>query len=466
MGQPTDFVGMAATGTGKTAAFGIPLLEKINPSLRDIQGLVLVPTRELALQVTGQINLLGKYKGIRAVSVYGGSGYEEQLRGLRGGASIVVGTPGRVIDHLKRGSLRLEALLVLVLDEADEMISFGFKEDLEQLLKAKPAETSNVWLFSATMSREVRRVADTYLRSPQVVQVNKTEMLSSTVEQFYYMTREGNKPDVLCKLIDAAQDFYGIVFCQTKALVTDLSQFLSLRGYKVDSLHGDKDQKARERTIQAFRDKRVSLIVCTDVAARGLDVKDITHVINYSIPRELDSYVHRIGRTARSGKSGIAMSLVTPSHRGLIGRIELMTKSKMTEGRIPTRKEIGTKKVSAILEIFQSQAGFHRALGLMDDKWKQAIITMGAEEAVARFLTLTFPEIFEEREPLRLPGPAQQEERSERPERTSKRRDNASGRRGRYEHRRGGENSPPPWKKKYPAARRDDGPIKPSRPVR
>jgi ATP-dependent RNA helicase DeaD len=394
LGEPVDFLGLAGTGTGKTATFAIPLLERIEPKDKTVQALILCPTRELAVQVTGQIALLGKYKGARVVTLYGGASYNDQIHGLRQGATIVVGTPGRVIDHIDRGTLKLENLKVLVLDEADEMLSMGFKEDLEKVLEQAPRESSNVWLFSATMSREVRRVADTYLRTPKSVHVNRTEMLSAGVEQYYYPTMESNKPEILCKLIEAADDFYGLIFCQTKSLVADLTMYLNDRGYKVDCLHGDKDQTSRERTMQAFRDRKVRILVCTDVASRGLDVKDITHVINYSLPRELDSYVHRIGRTARSGKTGIAMNLVTASHRRLIFQIEQMTKTRMLEGRIPTRREIGAKKVASLLTPFQTQPLHTRALEILSEEWKTQLATMTPEEVAAHFITMMMPDIF------------------------------------------------------------------------
>ena len=403
LGDATDFLGLAATGTGKTAAFAIPMLERINPSIRAVQALILCPTRELALQVAQQVSLLGKHKGIRPVAVYGGAPYGEQIAGLRSGAQVVVGTPGRVCDHIDKGTLRLDQLQTLILDEADEMISMGFKDELEKVLSAAPREStvdqaaSNIWLFSATMSREVRRVADQYLRSPKQVQINRTEMLPTTIEQYYYPTAESNKPEILCKLIESAEDFYGLIFCQTKALVVDLTQYLHERGYKVDSLHGDKDQTARERTMQSFRDRKVTVLVCTDVASRGLDVKDITHVINYSLPRELDSYVHRIGRTGRSGKTGIAMNLVTQSHRRLIFAIENMTKTRMLEGVIPTRREIGARKVNKRLENFNDQPFFSRALEVMNEDWKTTVAAMTPEEVAARFLTMIMPDVFNEK---------------------------------------------------------------------
>ncbi|MEZ4815392.1 MAG: DEAD/DEAH box helicase [Bdellovibrionota bacterium] len=423
LGQNTDFVGLAATGTGKTAAFSIPLLERIEGSVRGVQALILCPTRELALQVAGQIDLLGKYMNVQALPIYGGSSYSDQIHGLKRGMQIVVGTPGRVIDHMERGTLKLDNLHTLILDEADEMISMGFKEELDKILSAVPKESSNIWLFSATLGREVRRVADAYLTNPKQIQINTKEVLSNTVEQYYYITRESNKPEVICKLIDAADDFYGIIFCQTKILVTELSRYLSEQGYKVDSLHGDKSQNERERTMQAFRDRKVKMLICTDVAARGLDVKDVSHVINYSLPRELDSYVHRIGRTARSGKAGLALNLVTPSHQRLIAQIERVTKSKMKEGVLPTRKDLGAKKVAAVVEKFKGQKFFQRAVDVMGDDWKEALKDMSAEEIAGRFLCLNFPEVFLDKEPTKGHSFGQHEERAPR------RRDDGGGRR-------------------------------------
>jgi len=398
LGEPTDFIGLAATGTGKTAAFSIPLIEKLDPTVKAVQALILCPTRELALQVSGQIDLLGKKKNIRALPIYGGSNYKDQLNGLKRGVSVVVGTPGRVVDHILRGTLVLDKLTTLILDEADEMISMGFKDDMDVILGKAPKEQSKTWLFSATMSGDVRKVADRHLKNPKFVQVNRSEVLSTTVEQIFYACRDSNKPDILCKIIEAAHDFYGIVFCQTKLLVVDLTRYLSEQGYKVDNLHGDKDQRSREQTTQAFRDRRVKILICTDVAARGLDISDVTHVINYSIPRELESYVHRIGRTARGGKKGVAISLVTPSHRHLIMRLEKMTKSKIKEGVLPTRKDIGTKKVKKILSEFNGQVNFGRAQELLDPDWISSLAGMTVEEVAARFISMSFPSLFEDKE--------------------------------------------------------------------
>lgn len=421
LGDPTDFIGLAATGTGKTAAFALPLLERIDTSVKGVQALILCPTRELCLQVSGQVNLLGKYKGIQSLAIYGGSGYDEQLRGLRKGVPVVVGTPGRMIDHLNRGTLSLDKVKVVVLDEADEMISMGFREDMEKILSWVPEGQNNTWLFSATMSGPVRKVADTFLTKPKMVQVNRTEMLSSGVEQICYMVQEKNKPEVLCKLIDAAEDFYGVIFCQTKSLVANLTTYLQERGYKADALHGDMSQAARETAMLAFRQKRKTILVCTDVASRGLDVKDITHVVNYSLPRELDSYVHRIGRTARSGKTGIAMALVTPAHRYLLNKIEAMTKSRFILGTIPTRRDIALKKISRVLAQFTEIQNPERATVLLDQSWKDALAGMSAEEVASRFLSLMYPWVLVETErPPQMARPSEGSGATARPSRPAR----------------------------------------------
>ena len=396
LADKTDFIGMAGTGTGKTAAFGIPLIEHVDPSLKKVQALVLCPTRELALQVTGQINLLGKHKGVRAIPVYGGADFGPQQQGLREGVPIVVGTPGRLLDHIDRRALTLESIKTLVLDESDEMISMGFREDLEKILAAVPRDRSHVWLFSATMSGDVRRVADTYLRNPQQVKV-QAAMLPAAIEQLYFTVRESDKPEILCKIVEAADDFYGLVFCQTKQLVADLTEFLQGRGVKVDCLHGDKSQDDRERTMRAFREKKVTLLICTDVASRGLDVKELTHVINYSVPRDLETYVHRVGRTARSGKHGTAISFMIPTHRHLISRLEHWTKTKMREGKVPTRKDIAAKKVNKLLERFKSQEHFAKAVEVLGPDWILATDEMPLGEILGRFIAMLSPELFEER---------------------------------------------------------------------
>ena len=392
----TDFLGLAATGTGKTAAYALPLLEGLDGHAKGVQALILCPTRELAKQVSEQINLLARYKKTKSLAIYGGSDYGGQLRALKEGVSIVVGTPGRIIDHLERGTLNLDNLKTVILDEADEMISMGFKEEIEFILeKVNQEEKHQTWLFSATMSREIRKIADQFLDSPKQIQINKTEVLSNSVKQYFYMVREDEKPDVIGKLIDQVPGFYGLIFCQTKALVTELTQILKSQGYAADCLHGDMEQNARERTMKAFKAKLVNIMVCTDVASRGIDVKDLTHVINYSLPRELDLYIHRIGRTGRGGKEGIALSLVTPSHNGLIYRIEKATQSRMIKANLPTDAELITIKVQKALADFLAPAAEGAmGIGLVQEQiakteWKRAVEQMSKEEIIARFLAKT-----------------------------------------------------------------------------
>jgi ATP-dependent RNA helicase DeaD len=398
LGETTDFLGMAATGTGKTAAFGIPLLERIDTDIQATQAVVLCPTRELALQVAGQISLLGKYHRIQAQAVYGGTGYGEQTRNLRQGAFVVVATPGRLIDHLKQGTFSLNEVKTVVFDEADEMISMGFKDDLEFILSQIRGEDCSRWLFAATMSPGLRKVADRYLRKPKLAQINKNEMLSGTVKQLYFTVREKNKPKGLCKLLDMADDFYGLIFCQTKATVVALTEFMRVRGYRVDCLHGDKSQSERERTLTLFRAKNVNILVCSDVAARGLDVKELTHVINYSLPMEFDSYVHRIGRTGRSQSQGIAINLVSPQQMNLVGQIERVTKSKMEAGIFPTRKEISQKKMATLLPQFLQVFGHEKGSAVLEGDWAKTLEGMTKHEIAGRFLAMSFPDLFDDRD--------------------------------------------------------------------
>lgn len=438
--KQTDFLGLAATGTGKTAAFSIPMLQRMDTSLKGVQCLILCPTRELALQISEQIKLLAKYLPVKVQPVYGGAGYSEQISGLKNGANIVVGTPGRIIDHINRGTLKLENVNLAILDEADEMISMGFKEDLEEVLKTVNKEKSNIWLFSATMSKEVRNVANEFLRQPEQVQVNRTEMVPTSIQQLFYRTQESNKPEVLCKLIDAADEFYGLVFCQTKSLVTDLTRYLSDRGYKVDCLHGDKSQTERERTLKLYKEKKLQVLICTDVASRGIDVKDITHVINYSLPRELDSYVHRIGRTARSGKTGFAMSLVNNSHIRLLSKIEQLTKSKIIEGKIPSKKEIAIKKVANLQNDFNAQVEFSKVTELLGEEWNQLLNSMTPQEIAGRFISLLAPTILTDRDLPQMAKSHLQEDRAEGGgrDRRSRGGDRDRGGRGRGERSRDG----------------------------
>jgi ATP-dependent RNA helicase DeaD len=394
--QKTDFLGLAATGTGKTAAFLIPALEQIQPNSSQPQVLILCPTRELALQITRQVQLLGKYKHIEGLALYGGAGYADQIRGLKSKAPIVIGTPGRVVDHLKRGTLKLHQMQTFILDEADEMISMGFQEDLSFILEQAPRNPKNgasnqIWLFSATMSPQIHLVAKKYLKNPKKVHLEQT--IPSRLEQIYYLTHEGQKNELLCRVIDTSPHFYGLVFCQTKSLVMELTEYLKHKGYPATCLHGDLDQKNRERTLQSFKNKKSTILICTDIASRGLDVLDLTHVINYSLPRELEHYIHRIGRTARSGKTGLAISFVTPSHRNLLPRIAKATGSEWTKAELPTLKDIQKGKLAQILPSCQNQEGWQRMTPLLQE-WEAWLKATPSIEVASRLLLFAFPQVF------------------------------------------------------------------------
>lgn len=396
LGEATDFLGLAATGTGKTAAFGIPLLERMDPSIRGVQGLILCPTRELAKQVTEQINLLARYKKTKALAIYGGSDYGGQLRALKDGVSIVVGTPGRIIDHLERKTLNLNQLQVVVLDEADEMISMGFRDEIELILETvEQEEKHQTWLFSATMDSDIRKIAQRFLHQPQQVAVNKnTAGTAALVTQYFFRLHEDQKMGAVENLIDSVPAFYGLVFCQTKSLVVDLTQYLKADGYAADCLHGDMGQGDRERTMKSFKAKKVNVLVCTDVAARGIDVKELTHVINYSLPRETENYVHRIGRTGRAGKEGIAWNLVNPSHMGLIPRIEKLTGAKMIRATLPDEPALLKLKVGHALAKFSERSNLQPAADrikgiVLETGWAEVLENMPKEEIVARFLAQT-----------------------------------------------------------------------------
>ncbi|HEY1080006.1 MAG TPA: DEAD/DEAH box helicase [Bdellovibrio sp.] len=402
-----DFIGLASTGTGKTAAFGIPLIEGIDAAIKDTQALVMSPTRELALQVAEQLTLLGKKKGVRVVTIYGGSSYRTQIEGIKRGAHIIVATPGRLVDFLDQKIIKLQKVKTVVLDEADEMLSMGFKEDMETILKATQPDDSDsqrascrTWLFSATMSPEVRRLSSTYLENPETVQVNKVGA-ADTIEQVYYTVKNVYKTEVIGRLLQTLPEFYGIIFCQTKMEVAELADVLTQRGFPADSLHGDKSQQEREATLKKFKSKNVKVIVATDVAARGLDIKDLTHVVNHSLPWDAESYVHRIGRTGRNGQKGIAITLVSPEQLTLLRRVMNTTKAVLSKGVVPSADEVAGLKIKDVLERVGKMNAETPELLLASDLIQDLIQAgdidfkdLSKEELLARFIVTYFPKVF------------------------------------------------------------------------
>ncbi len=404
-----DFIGLASTGTGKTAAFGIPLIEGIDSSKKDTQALVMSPTRELALQVAEQLTLLGKKKGVRVVTIYGGASYRTQIDGIKRGAHIVVATPGRLVDFLEQKMIKLQSVKTVVLDEADEMLSMGFKEALETILSAtQPSDGPNsvraacrTWLFSATMSSEVKRLTSTYLENPETVQVNKVGSTADTIDQVYYTVKNSYKTEVISRLLQTLPEFYGIIFCQTKMEVAELADILTQRGFPADSLHGDKSQAERESTLKKFKQKAVKVIVATDVAARGLDIKDLTHVVNHSLPWDSESYVHRIGRTGRNGQKGTAITLVNPEQLNLLRRVMQNTKATLTKGVIPSANEVAGLKIKDVMEKVSTMNEKSESLALANDLIENLIAAedinlkeLSKEELLARFIAAYFPQVF------------------------------------------------------------------------
>ena len=345
-----DVVGQSMTGSGKTAAFGIPAVEKVDPNLRAVQVLILCPTRELAIQVSEEIHKLALFKrGINCLPIYGGQSYERQFFGLKQGAQIVIGTPGRVMDHMRRGTLRLQTLKMVILDEADVMLNMGFREDIETILKDAPEERQTVF-FSATMPKPIRDLIEKYSHEPENVKIQQKEMTVPTVEQVYYEVDRRYKMELLTRLIDIYDLKLGIIFCNTKRMVDDLVEHLEAAGYQADRLHGDMTQNMRDRVMNKFRKSGLEFLVATDVAARGIDVDDVQVVFNYDLPYDPEDYVHRIGRTGRAGKSGKAISLVPYRELFQVRNIERFANVRIARGKIPTENEVEQARENVFTE--------------------------------------------------------------------------------------------------------------------
>ncbi|MFT9849490.1 DEAD/DEAH box helicase [Aneurinibacillus sp. REN35] len=333
-----DVIGQAQTGTGKTAAFGIPLINRLNEEKEHIQGVVLTPTRELAVQVAEELTKIAKNKGVGVLPIYGGQDMSRQIRALKKKPQIIVATPGRFMDHMRRKTIRLNAIDMVVLDEADEMLNMGFIEDITMILEEMPEERQTL-LFSATMSKPVQEIAQKFMKEPEIIRVKAKEMTVSNITQQCLKVSERDKFDVLCRFLDIDAPELAIVFGRTKRRVDELSEALHKRGYKADGIHGDLTQAKRDSVLRKFKEGRIDVLVATDVAARGLDISGVTHVYNFDLPQDPESYVHRIGRTGRAGKTGIAISFATPSEIEHIHTIETVTKKKMDWREAPTQEE-------------------------------------------------------------------------------------------------------------------------------
>ena len=345
-----DIIGQAQTGTGKTASFGIPMLQKVDPKNKHVQAIVLCPTRELAIQSADEIRKLAKFMhGIKVLPIYGGQDIVKQIRSLKTGVQVLIGTPGRVMDHMRRHTIKLDDLKIVVLDEADEMLNMGFREDIETILSQTPEERQTL-LFSATMPQPIMEIARTYQKNAKIVKVVKRELTVANIEQYYYEVRPKNKEEVLSRLLDIYNPALSVVFCNTKRQVDELVEGLKGRGYFAEGLHGDMKQQQRDRVMNGFRNGRTEILVATDVAARGIDVDDVDAVFNYDLPQDDEYYVHRIGRTGRAGKNGKAFTFITGREFYKLKDIQRYCRTKIIAKQVPSLNDVANVKADKIFE--------------------------------------------------------------------------------------------------------------------
>jgi ATP-dependent RNA helicase DeaD len=385
-----DFVGLAQTGTGKTAAFGLPLLELLDFEENHPQALVLCPTRELCLQITNDIkNYSKKMHNVNVVAVYGGASIMDQLRQIKRGVQIVVATPGRMLDIINRKAIDFSRVKYVVLDEADEMLNMGFQEDIDNILSTTPDE-KKTWLFSATMPAEVRRIAKKYMDNPFELTMGTKNTGNANIEHEYYIVRARDKYAAFKRIVDFNPDIFGIVFCRTKIETQDIAEALIKDGYNADSLHGDLSQQQRDKVMKRYRERSLQLLIATDVAARGIDVNDVTHVINYSLPDEVENYTHRSGRTARAGKTGVSISIVNGKELGKIRQIERTIGKKFVKAEIPTGFDVCEKQLFSIVHkvhnVVVNEEQIEQYLPRINEEFKD----FTKEDFIKRFASIEF----------------------------------------------------------------------------
>jgi ATP-dependent RNA helicase DeaD len=385
-----DLIGLAQTGTGKTASFGLPMIELIDFALKKVQGLVICPTRELCIQITKDFyNFTQFIKGAEIVSVYGGAGIVKQMSSLKKGAHIVVATPGRLHDLIRRKSVDLSNVKYVVLDEADEMMSMGFKEDLDIILNQTPKE-KRTWLFSATMPAEVSRIADNYMDSPVEIVAGKKNALAQNIEHLCYCVREKNRYEALKRVIDFYPDIYGLIFCRTRNETGEVAEKLIRDGYNAEALHGDLSQVQRDSVMKSFRGKTLDFLVATDVAARGIDIDDITHVINYNLPDDVEAYTHRSGRTARAGKSGISIAIITPAEKRKLAAVENRTKVSFRQEKVPSGSLVCEKQLFALVDRFKNVDVDQDAISKFIEPAYEKLKKLTKNEIIERFISMEF----------------------------------------------------------------------------
>lgn len=395
LNDQSDFVGLAQTGTGKTAAFGLPLIHKVTDRPTETQGLIIAPTRELCLQISKDLEAFAQFdKQIRVVAVYGGTDIRRQMTEIKRGATIVVATPGRLVDLINRRAINLQTVETVVLDEADEMLNMGFKEDIDTILDATP-DTKNVWLFSATMPKEVAAIAKNYMTDPLEVAMGHKNQSNENIEHIYYTVKERDRYDALKRLIDASPDIFGLVFCRTRNETATVAEKLAKDGYSAEPLHGDLSQAMRDRVMDRFRERSIQLLVATDVAARGIDVDNITHVINYNLPDDIENYTHRSGRTARAGRQGKSMVLINARENYKIKAIERQIRMTFAAALIPEASEICgiqlNKLISKVKEIEVKENDIAPFLPAIMADFEE----LSKEEVIKKFISAEFNRFIE-----------------------------------------------------------------------
>ncbi|MEO0895264.1 MAG: DEAD/DEAH box helicase [Bacteroidota bacterium] len=381
-----DFIGLAQTGTGKTAAFGLPLLERIDPNEKHTQALILAPTRELGQQIASQLELFSKYQDkINTLAVYGGAPIHVQIRALRKPVHIIIATPGRLIDLIQRKAIRLDKLDVVILDEADEMLNMGFKQDIDKILSYMPAEKLT-WLFSATMSSDIKKIVDTYMEDPVEIRINSKLKVNSDIAHQFALVRHSDKVEAISRFIDMSPDMRGVIFCRTKRDTQYLAEELARKKYKADALHGDLTQRQRDKVMGEFRDHRLQILVATDIAARGIDVNDLTHVFHHSLPDDLAYYTHRAGRTGRAGKKGISLAFINGREKGKVMRLKRDLNIQFNRAMVPNADDIQKVRLSNwVQEVLEQPIRNQVEEGLLE----KAYILFGnlsKEELIAKML--------------------------------------------------------------------------------
>jgi len=394
LGENSDFVGLAQTGTGKTAAFGLPLINNIDEDLNYPQGLIICPTRELCLQISKDLESYSKFTKLRTVAVYGGTDIRKQITDIKRGAQIIVATPGRLMDLVKRKAINLKDIETVVLDEADEMLNMGFKEDIDTILEQTPPER-NVWLFSATMPKEVARISQNYQNSPLEVSIGHKNQSNENIDHIYYSVKEKDRFGAVKRLIDFNPNIYGLIFCRTRHETASVAEKLAREGYNAEPLHGELSQAQRDRVMDRFRSKDLQILVATDVAARGLDIDDITHVINYNLPDDIENYTHRSGRTARAGKKGESLVLINTRENGKIRMIEKQMRMEFTKGTIPGPEEICAIQLNKLMDKILKTEVNEKEIESFLPQIYASFEDMSKEDILKKFVSTEFNRFFD-----------------------------------------------------------------------